>query len=93
MPEAGLLSEPGVAIVLAEPGAGKSALLASLAAAIADAANDLRGANISTFGEKAVDVFFVHDGRGKKLADADVERLIAELLKAAKLNPPESAAA
>lgn len=32
MPEAGLLSEPGVAIVLAEPGAGKSALLASLAA-------------------------------------------------------------
>lgn len=32
MPEAGLLSEPGVALVLAEPGAGKSALLASLAA-------------------------------------------------------------
>lgn len=32
VPEAGLLSEPGVAIVLAEPGAGKSALLASLAA-------------------------------------------------------------
>ncbi|MCZ0963068.1 hypothetical protein [Paracoccus benzoatiresistens] len=32
MPEADLLSGPGVAIVLAEPGAGKSALLASLAA-------------------------------------------------------------
>ncbi|WP_148078719.1 hypothetical protein [Histidinibacterium lentulum] len=32
LPEADLLSEPGVAIVLAEPGAGKSALLASLAA-------------------------------------------------------------
>ncbi|WBL34048.1 hypothetical protein O5O51_04925 [Sinirhodobacter sp. HNIBRBA609] len=32
VPEAELLSEPGVAIVLAEPGAGKSALLASLAA-------------------------------------------------------------
>lgn len=32
VPEADLLSIPGVAIVLAEPGAGKSALLASLAA-------------------------------------------------------------
>jgi hypothetical protein len=32
VPETDLLSEPGVAIVLAEPGAGKSALLASLAA-------------------------------------------------------------
>ena len=32
VPEANLLSEPGVAIVLAEPGAGKSALLASVAA-------------------------------------------------------------
>ncbi len=73
--------------------ADRKGLLASLAAAIAEAGIDLRGANISTFGEKAVDVFFVHDGRGKKLADADVERLIGELLKAAKLNPPESAAA
>lgn len=32
MPEADLLSEPGVAIILAEPGAGKSYLLASVAA-------------------------------------------------------------
>ncbi len=73
--------------------ADRKGLLASLAAAIAEANVDLRGANISTFGEKAVDVFFVTDGQGHKLDEQRTERLIAMLHEAAELNPPKSAAA
>ena len=67
--------------------ADRKGLLASLAAAIAEAGVDLRGANISTFGEKAVDVFFVADGAGRTLDDAHTERLIALLHHAAQLDP------
>ncbi|MBK6660811.1 MAG: HD domain-containing protein, partial [Proteobacteria bacterium] len=87
--EAAAKSVTAIEVVAAD----RKGLLATLAAAIADAGVDLRGANIATFGEKAVDVFFVHDGHGQKLADADVERLIKKLQLAAELNPPESAAA
>ena len=87
--EAAAKSVTAIEVVAAD----RKGLLASLAAAIAEAGVDLRGANISTFGEKAVDVFFVHDGHGKKLAEEDVERLITVLHEAAELNPPTSAAA
>ncbi|CAN0228947.1 unnamed protein product, partial [Phaeothamnion confervicola] len=87
--EAAAKSVTAIEVVAAD----RKGLLASLAAAIAEAGVDLRGANISTFGEKAVDVFFVHDGHGKKLGDDDVERLITMLQAAAELNPPKSAAA
>ncbi len=73
--------------------ADRKGLLASLAAAIAEAGVDLRGANISTFGEKAVDVFFVADGEGNKLDDAHTEHLITLLHEAAELSPRASAAA
>ena len=46
----------------------------------------MRGANISTFGEKAVDVFFVTDRRGHKLDQAQTDLLIQRLHDAAELN-------
>lgn len=66
--------------------ADRKGLLASLAAAIADAGVDLRGANISTFGEKAVDVFFVTDGLGHELDAARTNGLIERLRSAATLS-------
>ena len=73
--------------------ADRKGLLASLAAAIAEAGVDLRGANVATFGEKAIDVFFVTDGQGNKLDAERTERLIERLHEAAQLNPTEGAVA
>ena len=66
--------------------ADRKGLLAKLAAAIAETDIDLRGANISTFGEKAVDVFFVTDRQGRKLDHARTDILIRRLTDAAELN-------
>ncbi len=66
--------------------ADRKGLLAELAAAIAETDIDLRGANISTFGEKAVDVFFVTDRQGRKLDEAQTDLLIQRLHDAAELN-------
>ena len=66
--------------------ADRKGLLEKLAAAIAETDIDLRGANISTFGEKAVDVFFVTDRQGRKLDQARTDVLIRRLTDAAKLN-------
>lgn len=67
-------------------------LLARIAAAIAETGVDLRGASISTFGEKAVDVFFVTDEDGGRLDDARTEEVIAAVSRAAEMDL-ESAAA
>ncbi len=72
--------------------ADRKGLLASLAEAIADTGIDLRGANVSTFGEKAVDVFFVTDEHGRKLDTARVDELIEALREAAILQPEAAAA-
>ncbi|MCZ6665909.1 MAG: [protein-PII] uridylyltransferase [Gammaproteobacteria bacterium] len=66
--------------------ADRRGLLAKLAAAIAETDIDMRGANISTFGEKAVDVFFVTDRRGRKLDQVQTDLLIQRLHDAAELN-------
>ena len=73
--------------------ADRKGLLATLAAAIAEVGVDLRGANIATFGEKAVDVFFVTDEAGRMLDAARAEQLLARLHRAAELSPPEAAPA
>ncbi len=65
--------------------ADRTGLLADLAAAIAETEFDIRGANISTFGEKAVDVFFVTDEAGNKLDEAQTEILIQRLHAAGEL--------
>ncbi|MGE0483979.1 MAG: [protein-PII] uridylyltransferase [Gammaproteobacteria bacterium] len=72
--------------------ADRRGLLASLAAAIAEAGVDLRGANVATFGEKAIDVFFLTDGRGVELDEAATVRVIEALREAATLDLSTAAA-
>ena len=72
--------------------ADRKGLLASLAAAIAETDVDLRGANVATFGEKAVDVFFLTDERGEKLDEPRTVEVIEALRLAADLQPEDAAA-
>ena len=65
--------------------ADRKGLLADLAAAIADQGANLHGANVSTFGEKAIDVFFLTDADGQRLSDTRCDEVIAALEKAAEL--------
>jgi [protein-PII] uridylyltransferase len=72
--------------------ANRKGLLADIAGAIAETKFDVRGANIATFGEKAVDVFFVTDGAGNKLSATQTEVLIERLQHVAALETPKAAA-
>lgn len=65
--------------------ADRRGLLADIAEAIAEMNFDVRGANIATFGEKAVDVFFVTDSAGDKLDSVQTDVLIQRLEQAAQL--------
>jgi len=60
--------------------ADRPGLLAELAHAIVTAGVDIRGASISTFGEKVVDVFFLSDRQGNPLQ----AELVSELCKTLK---------
>ncbi len=66
--------------------ADRPGLLAQLAGRISRAGWYIHGASISTFGEKAVDVFFVGPAEGGRLSDADERALSASLLDAARLD-------
>jgi [protein-PII] uridylyltransferase len=61
----------------------RPALLAALAAAIHGKGHQIHSAHIATFGERAVDVFYVTRADGRKLDDADIEELRLALLHAA----------
>jgi [protein-PII] uridylyltransferase len=61
----------------------RPALLATLAAAIHGCGHAIHSAHIATYGERAVDVFYLTRADGKKLTDEDGERLRAALLEAA----------
>lgn len=58
-------------------------LLARLAHVIHAAGHELHSAHIATYGERAVDVFYLTGTDGKKLSDAESELIRAELLSAA----------
>ena len=62
----------------------RPALLAGLAAAIHAEGHEIHSAHIATYGERAVDVFYLTRADGKKLDDADIERLRSALLDAAR---------
>ena len=66
--------------------ADRRGLLACLSGVIADAGLILRGANVRTFGEKAVDVFFITDDSGGELSERDTKIITYELEKSAQLN-------
>ena len=57
-------------------------LLFDLARGLSDLGLDIASAHIATFGEKAVDVFYVRDRFRKKLASGDAKRLIRKRLLA-----------
>ena len=69
----------------------RPALLAGLAAAIHAQGLDIHSAHIATYGERAVDVFYLTAGRGRKLTADQGERLRSVLIEAAR--PPAKARA
>jgi [protein-PII] uridylyltransferase len=62
----------------------RPALLAGLAAAIYACGHTIHSAHIATFGERAVDVFYLTRADGKKLTAEDGEQLRAALIEAAR---------
>jgi [protein-PII] uridylyltransferase len=61
----------------------RPALLAGLAAAIHEAGHTIHSAHIATYGERAVDVFYLTRADGKKLDADDADALRAALIAAA----------
>ena len=59
-------------------------LLARLARAIHDCGQQLHSAHVATYGERAVDVFYLSNARGQKLSESQAEELRAALLDAAR---------
>lgn len=59
-------------------------LLARLARAIHESGQQLHSAHVATYGERAVDVFYLSNVRGQKLAHDEAEKLRAALLDAAR---------
>jgi [protein-PII] uridylyltransferase len=62
----------------------RPALLAGLAGVIHGCGLVVHSAHIATYGERAVDVFYLTDGEGKKLEAPQIEELRAALLDAAR---------
>jgi [protein-PII] uridylyltransferase len=62
----------------------RPALLAALAAAIHECGHTIHSAHIATYGERAVDVFYVSAPGGTKLSGEEIEELRARLLEAAR---------
>ncbi|MGI8706378.1 MAG: [protein-PII] uridylyltransferase [Sphingomicrobium sp.] len=59
-------------------------LLARLARAIHRCGQKVHSAHIATYGERAVDVFYLSNARGQKLSPAQIEELRSALLAAAR---------
>ncbi len=70
--------------------ADRPGLLAKLAGIISAAKMVIRGASVSTFGEKAVDVFFVTTVEGGLLDEPFKQQLRQDLLKEATISPPHA---
>ncbi len=65
--------------------ADRPGLLAAFARTIAEVGVDIRGASVSTFGEKVVDVFFLADRQGHPLQPEKITRVCKELRMVAVL--------
>jgi [protein-PII] uridylyltransferase len=70
----------------------RPALLAALASAIHAEGHQIHSAHIATYGERAVDVFYLTRADGKKLETDDIEPLRSALLDAARDVPRAKAA-
>lgn len=65
--------------------ADRPGLLAQLSDKITELGMDIRGATISTFGERVVDVFFLRGKESWGLSEDEIELLCSELTEVAKL--------
>jgi len=74
-------------------GLDRPGLLYDVTREISDLNLDIASAHIATFGEKAVDVFYVTDLTGKKITSATRESLIRERLTKVLVARQESALA
>jgi [protein-PII] uridylyltransferase len=63
-------------------GLDRAGLLYELTSALSDLNLDITSAHVATFGEKAVDVFYVTDLTNKKIADPRRQKAIEERLLA-----------
>jgi len=79
--EAAALSLTAVEVVAAD----RKGLLSLLAESISDVGVSIRGANITTFGAQAVDVFFLSDQGGRKLDKSTLSSVISSLESVAQL--------
>jgi len=70
----------------------RPALLAALTAAIHEMGHRIHSAHIATYGERAVDVFYLTRADGKKLEGNEIDALRSVLLAAAS-EPAKSKAA
>jgi [protein-PII] uridylyltransferase len=72
----------------------RAALLSHLALAITESRAVIHSAHIATYGERAVDVFYLTDLQGAKIESGTrLKSLQARLLKAARFGEPERRAA
>jgi [protein-PII] uridylyltransferase len=69
--------------VIEVAGRDRTGLLYDLTSTISDLSLDIASAHITTFGEKAVDVFYVTDLTGKKIDSDSRKKTIAQRLSAA----------
>jgi [protein-PII] uridylyltransferase len=77
--------------VIEVAGLDRPGLLYELTTALSDLNLDITSAHVTTFGEKAVDVFYVTDLTGKQVANPQRQRAIRERLLAVLAQPAAAA--
>ena len=75
--------------VLEVSGIDRPGLLHDLTSAISDLNLDIGSAHITTFGEKAVDVFYVTDLTGRKVTDEQRQKTVRTRLMSVLAGPPD----
>ena len=68
-------------------GLDRAGLLYDLTSTLSSLSLDINSAHITTFGEKAVDVFYVTDLTGKKVTDENRQKRIRDQLSAVLAGP------
>jgi [protein-PII] uridylyltransferase len=82
------------ALVVEAEGRDRPGLLYSLASALAELGVAIRSAHIATYGERAVDAFYLQDGEGRKVEDRRLMQAIERrLLQALGEGAPRARAA
>jgi [protein-PII] uridylyltransferase len=74
--------------VIEVAGLDRPGLLYDLTSALSDLSLDITSAHIATYGEKAVDVFYVTDLTGKKVTSETRQKTIRERLERVLATPP-----